>query len=170
MPGDEAGDSEPRVQEPLEPTGLSFDPELLIIYQQEVEQHLGIVSSALDHAEQIQELVPSEEVYRALHTIHGASRTADISTIGELAGLMEKPLRLAISQKMALDHEIVALYREGQRALHAMTDELVSTRQLSGIPEDLRISFIALAEDFEEYTVEIPDDEERNRAVSSSIP
>ena len=159
MPGDEAGDSEPRVQEPLEPTGLSFDPELLIIYQQEVEQHLGIVSSALDHAEQIQELVPSEEVYRALHTIHGASRTADISTIGELAGLMEKPLRLAISQKMALDHEIVALYREGQRALHAMTDELVSTRQLSGISEDLRISFIALAEDFEEYTVEIPDDE-----------
>jgi chemosensory pili system protein ChpA (sensor histidine kinase/response regulator) len=159
MPGDEAGDSESRVQEPLEPTGLSFDPELLVIYQQEVEQHLSIVSSALDHAEQIQELVPSEEVYRALHTIHGASRTADISTIGELAGLMEKSLRLAISQKMALDHEIVALYRQGQHALHAMTDELVSTRQLPGISEDLRISFIALAEDFEEYTVEIPDDE-----------
>jgi chemosensory pili system protein ChpA (sensor histidine kinase/response regulator) len=159
MPGDEAGDSEPRVQEPLEPTGLSFDPELLVIYQQEVEQHLSIVSSALDHAEQIQELVPSEEVYRALHTIHGASRTADFSTIGELAGLMEKPLRLAISQKMALDHEIVALYRQGQHALHAMTDELVSTRQSPGISEDLRISFIALAEDFEEYTVEIPDDE-----------
>ncbi len=161
MPGDEAGDSDPRAQEPLEPTGLSFDPELLIIYQQEVEQHLGIVSSALDHAEQIQELVPSEEVYRALHTIHGASRTADISTIGELAGLMEKPLKLAISQKMALDHEIVALYREGQRALTAMTDELVSTRQLPDISEDLRISFIALAEDFEEHTVEIPDAEEQ---------
>jgi len=159
MPGDEAGDSESRVQEPLAPTGLSFDPELLIIYQQEVEQHLSIVSSALDHAEQIQELVPSEEVYRALHTIHGASRTADISTIGELAGLMEKPLRLAISQKMALDHEIVALYRQGQHALHSMTDELVSTRQLPGIFDDLRISFMALAEDFEEYTVEIPDDE-----------
>jgi chemosensory pili system protein ChpA (sensor histidine kinase/response regulator) len=159
MPGDEAGDSESRVQEPLEPTGLSFDPELLVIYQQEVEQHLSIVSSALDYAEQIQELVPSEEVYRALHTIHGASRTADFSTIGELAGLMEKPLRLAISQKMALDHEIVALYRQGQHALHAMTDELVSTRQSPGISEDLRISFIALAEDFEEYTVEIPDDE-----------
>jgi chemosensory pili system protein ChpA (sensor histidine kinase/response regulator) len=158
MPGDEAGGSEPRDQEPLEATGLSFDPELLIIYQQEVEQHLDILSSALDHAERIQELVPSEEVYRALHTIHGASRTADISTIGELAGLMEKPLRLAISQKMALDHEIVALYREAQRALHAMTDELVSTRQIPRIFEDLRISFIALAEDFEEYTVEIPND------------
>jgi chemosensory pili system protein ChpA (sensor histidine kinase/response regulator) len=159
MPGDEAGDSEPRAQEPLEPTGLSFDPELLTIYQQEVEQHLGIVSSALDYAEQIQELVPSEELYRALHTIHGASRTADISTIGELASLMEKPLKLAISQKMALDQEIVALYREGQRALNSMTEELVSAQRLPEISPDLKISFIALAEDFEEYTVEIPEDE-----------
>jgi chemosensory pili system protein ChpA (sensor histidine kinase/response regulator) len=160
MSGNEAEDSEPGAQEPPALTGLSFDPELLIIYQQEVEQHLGIVSSALDHAEQIQELIPSEEVYRALHTIHGASRTADISTIGELACLMEKPLKLAISQKMALDHEIVALYREGQRALHAMTDELVSTRQLPRLSADLKISLKALAEDFEEHTVEIPDDAE----------
>jgi chemotaxis protein histidine kinase CheA len=110
VPGEGAEASEPRDQEPPATTGLSFDPELLIIYQQEVEQHLGIVNSALDHAEQIQELIPGEEVYRALHTIHGASRTADIATIGELAGLMEKPLKSAISQRMALDHEIVARY------------------------------------------------------------
>ena len=160
VPGNEAEDSESRVQEPPALTGLSFDPELLIIYQQEVEQHLSIISSALDHAEQIQELIPSEEVYRALHTIHGASRTADISTIGELAGLMEKPLKLAISQKMALDHEIVALYREGQRTLQVMTEELVSTRQLPRLAADLKISLKALAEDFEEHTVEIPADAE----------
>ncbi len=159
VPGEEAGAGEPRDQEAAEPTGLSFDPELLIIYQQEVEQHLDIVNSALDHAEQIEELIPSEAVYRALHTIHGASRTADISTIGELASLMEKPLKSAISQKMALDHEIVALYREGQHAIQGMTEELVATRQLPEIPEDLGISFKALAEDFEEHTVEIPEDE-----------
>ena len=160
VPGNEAEDSEPRVQEPPVLTGLSFDPELLIIYQQEVEQHLSIISSALDYAEQIQELIPTEEVYRALHTIHGASRTADISTIGELAALMEKPLKLAISQKMALDHEIVALYREGQRMLQTMTEELVSTRQLPRLSADLKISLKALAEDFEEHTVEIPGDAE----------
>jgi chemosensory pili system protein ChpA (sensor histidine kinase/response regulator) len=159
MPGEEVGESEPRGQEPPEPTGLSFDPELLIIYQQEVEQHLGIVSFALDHAEQIHELVPGEEIYRSLHTIHGASRTADIQTIGKLAGLMEKPLKLAIAQKMALDDEIVALYRQGQIELLRMTRELVDSRQMPPIPEDLEISFKALAEDFEEYTVEIPEDE-----------
>ena len=159
MPGEEAGESEPKGQEPPEPTDLSFDPELLIIYQQEVEQHLGIVSFALDHAEQIHELVPGEEIYRSLHTIHGASRTADIRTIGKLAGLMEKPLKLAIAQKMALDDEIVVLYRQGQIELLRMTRELVDSRQMPPIPEDLEISFKALAEDFEEYTVEIPEDE-----------
>jgi HPt (histidine-containing phosphotransfer) domain-containing protein len=47
VPGEGAEAGEPRDQEPPATTGLSFDPELLIIYQQEVEQHLGIVNSAL---------------------------------------------------------------------------------------------------------------------------
>ena len=159
MPGAGAEGSEPRAQGLLEPTDLSFDPELLTIYQQEVEQHLDTVSSALDQAEKIRELIPGEDIYRALHTIHGASRTADISTIGELAALLEKPLKTAISQSMALDHEIVALYREGQRALKEMTAELVATRQMPEIPRDLQISLQALADDFEEYTVDLTQDE-----------
>ena len=159
MPGEGAGTIVPGDQEAPEPTDLSLDPELLSIYQQEVEQHLGTVSSVLDNAEQTHELVPGEEIYRALHTIHGASRTADIRTIGELAGLMEKPLKSAVTQKMALDDEIVALYREGQFALSRMTQELVASRRLPDIPEDLEISFRALAEDFEEHTVELPEDE-----------
>ena len=158
MPGAAAEDSEPRVHGQLEPTGLSFDPELLTIYQQEVEQHLDTVSSALDHAEKIGELIPGEEIYRALHTIHGASRTADIASIGELAALLEKPLKTAIAQNMALDHEIVALYRDGQRALHEMTAELVATRRVPEISADLQISLQALADDFEEHTVDLSED------------
>lgn len=41
-----------------------------------------------------------------------------------------------------------------------MTEELVVTRQLPDIPGDLEISLRALAEDFEEHTVEIPVDAE----------
>ena len=153
VPGDGAGARAPG------PTGLSFDPELLTIYQQEVEQHLGTVNSALDRAEEIRELVPGEAIYRALHTINGASRTADIGTIGKLAEMLEKPLKSAIAQNMALDHEVVALYREGQRALQQMTAQLVATREMPPIPEDLQISLQALAEDFEEYTVDLTDEE-----------
>ena len=159
MPGVGAEGSEPRVQGLREPTGLSFDPELLTIYQQEVEQHLATVSSALDEAEKTRELIPGEDIYRALHTIHGASRTADITTIGELAALLEKPLKTAIAQSLALDHEIVELYRQGQHALTEMTAELVATRVMPDIPRDLQISLQALADDFEEYTVELGDDE-----------
>ena len=158
MPGAGAEGSEPRVQGLRGPTGLSFDPELLTIYQQEVEQHLATVSSALDEAEKTRELIPGEDIYRALHTIHGASRTADITTIGELAALLEKPLKTAIAQSLALDHEIVALYREGQHALKQMTAELVATRVMPDIPRDLQVSLQALADDFEEYTVEFGDD------------
>ncbi len=161
QPGEAAEPGESTAPEPLEPTGLSFDPELLIIYQQEVEQHLSIVNSALDRAEEARELVPTEEVYRALHTIHGASRTADIISIGQLAALLEKPLKAAISQNLALDHEIVELYRQGLGALQAMLEELVATRQLPAIPADIEVSLKALAEDLEEYTVELPDEEQQ---------
>ncbi len=158
-PGNAAPGGDPDRVPPATSTDLSFDPELLIIYQQEVEQHLNIVNSVLDQAERVEELVPNEQIYRALHTIHGASRTADISTIGELASLMEKPLKSALAQNLALDHEIVALYREGQRAIDGMTRELVTTRKLPRIPHDLEVSLKALAEDFEEHTVEIPESE-----------
>jgi chemosensory pili system protein ChpA (sensor histidine kinase/response regulator) len=144
-----------------EPTDLSFDPELLTIYQQEVEQHLSIVNSVLKNAEQSGELVPGDDIYRALHTIHGASRTADIGSIGELSGLMEKPLKSALAQRMALDLEIVTLYQQGHDALKKMTAELVETRRVPGIDQDLKISFRALAEDFEEHTVEIPGDSDQ---------
>jgi len=158
MPGEEVETDEPETQEPAAATDLSIDPELLTIYQQEVEQHLGTVNSALEAARQRGELAPSEKVYRALHTIHGASRTADISSIGELAGLMEKPLKAALAQSLALDREIIDLYRQGYLALQAMTNELVKTQKIPAIPQDLKSSFVALGEDLEEHTVELPDD------------
>ena len=155
LPGNAAEASASTPPGPSAAIGLSFDPELLTIYQQEVEQHLSTLSSALERAEQIQELVPDEDIYRALHTIHGASRTADIASIGELASLMEQPLKAAIAHNIALDYEIIALYREGQRALESMTRELVARRRMPKIPQELEVSLKALASDFDEPTVDM---------------
>jgi chemosensory pili system protein ChpA (sensor histidine kinase/response regulator) len=157
LPGVGAEVTTPTIHEQDEPTGLLFDLKLLTIYQQEVEQHLSTVNTDLNQAEEYQKLIPSEDICLALHTIHGVSKTAGIVSIGELASLMEKPLKLAIEQKMAFDHEIVALYRDGQRALYAMTHELVSTQKLPIISNDLKISFQALAENIEEHTIEMPE-------------
>jgi len=158
IPGEEVGKRVPSNQESDAVTGLSFSPELLTIYQQEVEQHLSTINSALENSEKVNELIPSEDFYRALHTIHGASRTADIGSIGELSSLLEKPLKSALAQSVGLGHEIVALYRRGYHALQSMTSELVETRQIPQIPKDLKVSLEALAEDMEEHTVEIPAD------------
>ncbi len=157
MPGEEVGVSEGDSPEPQETTDLSIDPELLTIYQQEVEQHLSIVNSALKKAEFSGEFIPSEDAYRALHTIHGASRTADISSIGELAAMLEKPLKMAMTQSRSFDRTVVKLYRQGHQSLRELTAELVETRRVPSIPVDLRDGLLALAEDLEEHTVELPD-------------
>jgi len=158
MPGIEAGEGVPGSPQADTPTGLSFDSELLTIYQQEVEAHLGTIKSALDLCKKSKELIPSEELYRALHTIHGASRTADIGSIAELASLMEKPMKAALSQSTTLDQDAVKLFRRGYQELRAMTKELVETRQLPLAPEDLKTGLIALAEDLKHHALEIPAD------------
>jgi chemosensory pili system protein ChpA (sensor histidine kinase/response regulator) len=146
------------------PTSLAFDSELLSIYQQEVEANLSVINAELDSCKKSKELIPSEEFYRALHTIHGASRTADFGSIGELAGLMEKPMKAALSQSLVLDHEIIALYRQGYQTLKSMTEELVKTGQLPPIPEELKSSLIALGDDLKYHTQEIPDDADQPSA------
>jgi chemosensory pili system protein ChpA (sensor histidine kinase/response regulator) len=137
------------------PTNPTFDSVLLRIYQQEVEANLSVINAALDSCAKSKELIPSEEYYRALHTIHGASQTADISSIGELASLMEKPMKAALSQSLVLDDEIMALYRQGYQALKSMTEELVETSQIPPIPEELKSSLIALGDDLKYNTQEI---------------
>jgi len=146
------------------PTNLAFDSDLLTIYQQEVEANLSVINAELDSCEKSKELIPSEEYYRALHTIHGASRTADIGSIGELASLMEKPMKAALSQSLVLDDDIMALYRQGYQTLKSMTEELVETGQLPPIPEELKSNLIALGDDLKYHTQEIPADADQPSA------
>ena len=146
------------------PTNLAFDSDLLTIYQQEVEANLSVINAELDSCEKSKELIPSEEYYRALHTIHGASRTADIGSIGELASLMEKPMKAALSQSLVLDDDIMALYRQGYQTLKSMTEELVETGQLPPIPEELKSNLIALGDDLKYHAQEIPADADQPSA------
>ncbi|MDJ0880288.1 MAG: Hpt domain-containing protein, partial [Gammaproteobacteria bacterium] len=167
MPVEEAGaDLAPSQQAVVEaevPTvdKLQLDPELLVIYQQEVESHLNTVNSVLDQDEGNGELIPTEDLYRALHTIHGASRTASITSIGQLASLLEKPLKIILEQGTGLDQEVLQLYREGSAALSVMTSELVEQRQLPQIPGHLQEDLEALMDSMDNHTVELPDQEDQ---------
>ena len=164
VPGKGVEESVPDSQQADSATDLTFDTELLTIYQQEVEANLSVIKAELDSCEKSKELIPSEEYYRALHTIHGASRTADIGCIGELASLMEKPMKAALSQSLVLDHEIMSFYHQGYQALRAMLEELVETSQLPSIPEELRSSLVALGQDLMYHTQEVPVDADKPSA------
>ena len=153
LPGEEAEPAPSESPEPSEETGLQLDPELLIIYQQEVESHLGTVNSVLEEALAQGELPPREDLYRALHTIHGASRTADIETIGLLARLMEAPLKTLLEQGKGLDSASVDLYRRGSDAIESMTRELVVTRSMPELDEGLREDFEQLMDSLVDHTV-----------------
>ena len=139
--------------ESSEETGLQLDPELLVIYQQEVESHLGTVNSALEEAAEAGELSPREDLYRALHTIHGASRTADIETIGQLSRLMETPLKSLLEKGKGLDAAAVELYRRGSAAIESMTRELVETRQMPPLDPLLQEDFEQLMDSLVDHTV-----------------
>ncbi len=147
---------QPAQSEPPDTTDLPLEAELLIIYQQEVESHLSTVNSVLDQAQQQQRFEPTEELYRSLHTIHGASRTADISSIGELASLLENPLKFVLEHGEGLDLEVLELYQRGSQALSEMTEELVRQRRMPNIPQDLTADLKTLMEQMDSHTVELP--------------
>ncbi len=168
MPGGEVEEvlSETRLPEtdlPLttETNGLQLDPELLIIYQQEVESHLNTVNSVLEQSEKESELVPTEDLYRALHTINGASRTADIGPIGQLASLLEKPLKVILEQGSAFDDEVLQLYQQGSEAISQMTRELVETHTMPELDDSLKQDLENLMESLDNHTVELPDQDDQ---------
>jgi chemosensory pili system protein ChpA (sensor histidine kinase/response regulator) len=157
MPGKEAETGLSLDQMEDEINDLQLDPELLIIYQQEVESHLNTVNSVLDKSQEGGELIPSEELYRAIHTINGASRTADITTIGVLATLLEKPLKKILEDGTGLDEEVLQLYRQGHDAIYQMTQDLVKNRQMPVMPETLQTDLESLYEQMDNHTVELPE-------------
>ncbi len=156
MPGREVGEPVTQDLESNKASDLQIDPELLIIYQQEVESHLNIVNSALEASRVAGELIPTEELYRSLHTINGASRTADITSIGVLATLLEKPLKILLEQGTALDEDALELYQQGHEAIYTMTNELVEHRRMPELPEQLVQDLQSLLEQMDNHTVELP--------------
>ena len=78
------GEAEPRL-----------DPVLLDIFTTEAREHLDTLNRIYDDASESQHPVPaSHELIRALHTLNGSSRTADVPEIFEVCGPFEKYVKI----------------------------------------------------------------------------
>jgi chemosensory pili system protein ChpA (sensor histidine kinase/response regulator) len=74
---------------------IHIDPILFGIFKGETESHLKVISDLLDqHYRGDEKLLASPELIRALHTLFGSARTAEVEEIAELCGALEKYVRL----------------------------------------------------------------------------
>lgn len=105
------------------------------IFNTESRAHLEVVRDYLEHVVSDETMI-SEALARALHTIHGSAHMADAHAIAELAGGLEKLLKILFSAELAISEDIRTLLEQSMRAIEQM---------LSGLPEQR-----ALPPDYEE--------------------
>lgn len=74
---------------------IHVDPVLFKIYKGESETYLEQIRKFLDqHYIGEQPLLAGQDLIRALHTLYGSARTAEVDPIAELCGAMEKYVRM----------------------------------------------------------------------------
>jgi len=79
---------------------VHIDPVLFGIFKGESESHLQHVRAILEkHEQSIEPVTASAELLRALHTLFGSARTAEVDEIAELCGALEKYVRIYLNLK-----------------------------------------------------------------------
>ena len=109
-----------------ESTGLQMDPMLFQIYYDESCGHLRIVTDALaKHESGDQKLEANNDLIRALHTLFGSARTAEIEAIAEICGAIEKyVVAREDAEDSLIPEDVVGIIAEVMRNVEAMLKEL----------------------------------------------
>ncbi|MBL7251156.1 Hpt domain-containing protein [Alloalcanivorax marinus] len=96
----------------------SVDPVLLDIFRSEAERNLALVRQWLDSLDpHLSEHAVDDQVHRALHTLKGSARMAEINAVAELAEPAEKLVKELINGGRRADDELVTLIRETHELL-----------------------------------------------------
>ncbi|WP_024327611.1 Hpt domain-containing protein [Thioalkalivibrio sp. AKL19] len=106
---------EPDLQDaPAEPVAarMDTDPQLWQVFAAEAQVHLLTLRGWLDEAQWRPDRVPNHDLERALHTLNGSARTADIRGIYSVCGPFERLIRIHRDMEWALPAGAVALLRQ----------------------------------------------------------
>jgi len=101
-----ASPAEPTAEAEAQATGR-FDPVLLEIYRKETEGHLTHLRQVVADCRAGQRCTADDGLVRALHTLHGSSRTADIDFIADLGGKLERYAKLLQEKHLPLTQDAV---------------------------------------------------------------
>ena len=111
--GDDTASAEPEV-----------DPVLLDIFRNEGQTNLALVIDWLDSLdENISEHPVDDSVHRALHTLKGSARMAEMWCVAEVAEPAEKLVKELVNQSYPADRETIQLLRDVVATLRPGVDE-----------------------------------------------
>lgn len=104
---------------------MDIDPQLWQVFATEAQTHLLTLRGWLDDAQHEPDRVPNHDLERALHTLNGSARTADIRGIYSVAGPFERLVRIHREMEWPLPGRAVELLRK----LEAYVADSVSDEQ-----------------------------------------
>ena len=134
--------------------GHGVDPVLLDIFRNEAERNLELLRQWLDSLDShLSEHPVDDQVHRALHTLKGSARMAEINAMAELAEPAEKLVKEMINSGRRADDHLVTLIREAhellQRGLASLSHGPVNLPEAASLIARLVEAREALNEDGE---------------------
>ncbi|HEV7165947.1 MAG TPA: Hpt domain-containing protein [Gammaproteobacteria bacterium] len=122
----------PRVE--VLPPAVSMDPVLYEIFKREAEGHLAVIEAFRVQA--MTDRTVTEDVVRALHTLHGSSALAGATNLATLTEPLHRYVAALHEQAQLLPAEHIALMGDSLRTAHAMLIALGSGQTLP-VPKGL---------------------------------
>jgi chemosensory pili system protein ChpA (sensor histidine kinase/response regulator) len=104
-------------------TTPTFDPVLAEVFRKETLSHLGTLREFLNTFGKQDSAPINDNLQRALHTLHGSARMANVHTIAELSEAMDRTIRVLHGHGLPLDAD----------GLNLLTDFVHHTETLVGI-------------------------------------
>jgi len=110
-------------QESEEKEGI--DPVLLEIFTKESMRHLGDINAFVDQCRgQGEHCSITDDLIRAVHTLHGSAHMAGISDIAEVGNLLEKYVKLLHTTEKKIKSDVTDLFQEVTRLINQRVSEL----------------------------------------------
>lgn len=110
----------------------AIDPVLLDIFKKESRGHLEKIRELLDlHYQGTEKMSANADLLRALHTLYGSAKTAEVEQIAELCGGLDKYAKLYKDrQDLSLSDAGVQLIDDVSRKVASMLEQLTSESRL----------------------------------------
>jgi len=137
------------IENPLDDVSQDeMDPILFDIFKNESSSHLQHVRQMLDqHYEGSVALTANADLLRALHTLYGSARTAEVKEIAELCGGLEKYIRLYLDQdNLVISDTGVKLVDDVYSKVSEMLETLSNKNQQLVSDNDLLLKISELSE------------------------